>query len=767
VWIMRTSRRPAPTRTNSPTQVQQQSQQKKSVPKARLTKHSTNIYTPLTYDKVKKPWDRLSRFKPAEEVNFTDEYELLRDVWTKPLGPVLKRLNGVGPIYLWPPSVKGKPVEDWTVDEVEQFGSTGKKLAVLYHMRDIALERERQIDLLLAVVGNEDRRKDKDTPLDVKVKLPPRTGDSLANAIKNDKIKALLADMKNNTKEFQNKGFGEHQLLMSEMSQASYYYDQPEALQKYVENISGIGKNGWSIDTKLSNELGTVFVKEGHTPVLAWRGSESPTKNIRDWGKNVVNGIGAENLAGNARNYVNNMIDVIDFTGAAKDTKVYGKLEAAMEFADKQKIIEDRLVASVEKKYGNYEGTGHSRGGAAARYLLSLGSKCIKFTAFNGAPFRGMDKVNRNVGGNYESWSIDGDIVSAHNQQLDMEAGVDRTLKVRIGTKKGPLTSHGLGQFSGSDANGVIDVSEIEIHKPSSKAKLVSTFGLRTTGKVAQGLLFGTAVDQFLNLDFLHLGADDIGELNHVGLVGGLTEALFRLSPKAVGAAPGGFLGAVAGFKVNELTEDWNPFARAGTSASAAVLAQRLAIAGTGVALESTGAVVGGEIGAFISGLAAETSVLGPAGWAAAAFEVAIGTGIFLGLNFWGEHQRSVALEEARKEEARKELERRLQIKNFVLENEHIDLDIDSEKVSKLMEMYSDKNYADLPDQEKQLRYVRVIYPELTEIWEARQNAKKIAGIEDDELYDAYMDSFYENSFERLQEWFEDPDGHTVTHEVS
>jgi len=92
---MRTSRRPAPTRTNSPTQVQQQSQQKKSLPKARLSKNSTNIYTPLTYDKVKKPWDRLSRLKPAEEVNFTDEYELLRDVWTKPLGPVLKRLNGV------------------------------------------------------------------------------------------------------------------------------------------------------------------------------------------------------------------------------------------------------------------------------------------------------------------------------------------------------------------------------------------------------------------------------------------------------------------------------------------------------------------------------------------------------------------------------------------------------------------------------------------------------------------------------------------------
>ncbi len=764
---MRKSRRPAPTRINSPPQVQQGSQPKKSVPKASLSKNSTNIYTPLTYDKVKKPWDRLSRFKPAKKVNFTNQYELLRDVWTKPLGPILERLNGLGPIYLWPSSVKGKPVQDWTVDEVEQFGSTGKQLAVLYHLRDIALERERQIDLLLAVAGNEDRRKDNDISSHVKVKLPAGTGDSLANAITKDKTQDLLTYMKNHTAEFQKKGFGEHQLLLSEMSQAAYYYDEPQALKKYVENISGISKKGWSMDTELSNNLGTVFVKEGHPPVLAWRGSESPTKNIRDWGKNVINGIGAENAVGNTRNYLNKMLEVVDFTGAMKGTKAYGKLQAVMEYADKQKIIEDKLVASVEEKYGSYEGTGHSRGGAAARYLLGLGSKCKKFTAFNGAPFRGMDKVNRGAGGNFESWSIEGDVVSAHNQQLDMEAGVHRTLKPRVGIKKGPLSSHGLGQFSGSDANGVIDVSKIEVHKPSSKAKLVSTFGLKTTFQIGKGVLFATAVDKFLNLDVLHLSADDIGEMNHAGLVTGITESVFRFSRKAVGAAPGAVLGGVAGFKVNDLTQDWNPVARAVTSSSAGVLAQRLAIASTGVAIEATGAAVGGEIGAFITGLAAETSVLGPAGWAAAAFEVAIGTGILLGLNAWEGNQRTVALEEARKEEARKEVERRLQIKNFVSEKEHIDLDVDSEKVSKLMEMYSDENYADLPDEEKQLRYVRIIYPDLTQIWEDTQNAKKIAGIQDDELYDAYVDLLHETTLERFQEWEADPDGHNVTHEVS
>ncbi len=667
-----------------------------------------NIYTPKTNDKVEKRPDRLSRFRAAHKTKHgkrprRDLEQLVFDVWTKPLGPVLVQLTGgnLGPTYLWPESVKGKPVNEWTPDDVEQFGETGKSLAVLYHLRDVALEREMELDWLKT-----DKREDKPIA-PTKLKLTPA-----ANAVQN-----VIDTIRNHQTFDAVDGYTDLHKQMAEMASAAYLYDDPEKMTKYVEEVSSLGENGWQVDWELSNDFGTVFTNKNPDtlPNVAWRGSEAPTKNIRDWGKNVVNALGYENLAGSARKHLNNVISAIDFTGAIKKTQGYTKLQSGFDFVEKQNLKEQTLQRAVNEKYGDHTNSGHSRGGATAGQKMRDNVHVKKSYAFNSAPFEGMEALGSD---RFESWTVEGDVVSAAHQESNHRKGLNRQIKPRLGNSKGGIESHKLEHFTGNSVDGPTNVSELLPENPNLYKKVGGSVvrGVANTGiGVGKGIAAGVGADFILNK--VGLSAENIGVVSHVGLVGSVAETLFRGTKGIVSAAPSAFGGAVAGFEVNELAKDWNPAARATTSASAAVLAQRLGVAGTSVALEGAGALLGGEIGAGIASLAAETSLLGPMGWVGAALEVGIGSALMFGFNSWEDHERAVAKE-------KQVIQRKLNIKKYVNETEGLDMDIDDHRIDDIIQVY---DRTDLAQEEQKLEYLRVLYPEVVASYEKEQQRQHLA----------------------------------------
>ena len=624
------------------------------------------------------------------------------DVWTKPLGPTLMGLTGTIPIHMWPESVKGKPVDEWSPEDVEQFGDTGKSLAVLYHLRDVALDREKELDWLR---GGTKERDDKSVA-PVKLKLSPA-----ANAVKN-----VIDTIRNDKKFTAVEGFTDLHQQMAEMAQATYLHDQPEKLSKYVDEVSSLGANGWEVDWKLSNDLGTVFTNKNKAilPNLAWRGSEPPTKNIRDWGKNVMNALGYENLLGSTRKHINNIAEAVGFTDAMNDSKVYRKINKGLDFMEKQNIRQNDLQILMNETHGEHTNSGHSKGGGDS---IIQGRKHPNFVkksyVFNSSPVEGMEALGEKL----ESWTVQGDVVSAAHQESNHRKGLNRQIKPRLGVKFGPFESHKIEHYTGCSLEAPSDVSEILPENPNLFKKIGGSVvrGVANTGLgVGKGLAAGFGADFILNK--LGLGTKDIGELSHVGLTGSLAEAFFRGTKGIVSAAPSAFVGAVVGTEVNKATKDWNPVARATTSTSAAVMAQRLGVAGTSLALEGAGAAVGGEIGAGIASLAAETSLLGPMGWVGAALEIGIGSVLMLGFNTWEDHERAVA-------EEKQEMQRRLSIKEYVKESEGMEMELNDKRIDEIEKVY-DRD--DVNDYQRKLEYLNVLYPdEMSEFYALQDRIKK------------------------------------------
>ena len=108
-----------------------------------------------------------------------------------------------------------------------------------------------------------------------------------------------------------------------------------------MDNVSSLGESGWKVDFELSNELGTVFTHPEKGAHLAFRGSESPLKNPRDWLKNVVNATGLEGSVEKVRKMTNKMTDAIGLTSELKRNKAYQQLKDGVGRIDRQQRIQN------------------------------------------------------------------------------------------------------------------------------------------------------------------------------------------------------------------------------------------------------------------------------------------------------------------------------------------------------------------------------------------------------------------------------------------
>lgn len=615
---------------------------------------------------------------------------LVRRVWTDAPGLILYSMLGkqLPNIENWPKSVKGKPIQNWTHDDVEQFGIAGKTIATLYHLRDHYEERERELKWLAGFVKKteeeieddeeEERYGDKKRWMQLESGWTDRLKDVMLNHQKHTELE-----------------WGVKEQQAAEMAQAAYLHNDRAKLDHFVDNVSSLGESGWKVDYELSNELGTVFTHPEKGAHLAFRGSESPLKNPRDWLKNVVNATGLEGSVEKVRKMANKMTDAIGLTNELKGIKAYQELKDGAGRIDRQHRLQNDLVQNTIEKYDTFSLSGHSRGAASSGQVYrDYPAHVTEVHAFNGAPFRGVESLGKK----YKPYSIHGDLVSLGNQQIVHQQGGNTHIAPRFG--KDPLAYHDLSQFTGLNNDG--PMPNLETIRPEKAGRLYK--GARSVGLSAvKGIGSGLVAELGSNL--IGLDAERLGRFSHDALVGSVAESILRWNRTFLSAAPGGAVGAITLDKVNELTSNLHPAVRAVASTSASVVAQRLATLGTSLALESTGALIGGEIGAGIASLAAETSLFGPAGWIGALVEIGIGSVLMLGAELFANHQR----EEAEKAEKAA----RTQIQDFLSEN-GIKLESSDPKMDKLIDLFASGDRDDLAN-----KIMEIVYPE--EIAEARR----------------------------------------------
>jgi hypothetical protein len=636
--------------------------------------------------------------------------DLIRRVWTEPPGPILKEMLGgkLPMLSTWPKSVQSKPIDKWNHADVEQFGIAGKTIATLFHLRDIYEEREQDLKWLAGFVNETEQKleeaEEQDRYGDKKRWMQLEPGWA-------DRLKKVMLNHQKHTK----LNWGTKEQQAAEMAQAAYIHHDRARLMHYVNNVSSLGKDGWKVDFELSNELGTVFTHPEKGAHLAFRGSENPLKNPRDWLKNVVNATGMEGSVEKVRKMANRMIDAIGVSNELERLNRYQQIKDGLGQFDQQHRTQEKLVKAVIEKYGKFSSSGHSRGGASAGQVLrDYQSFVTEVHAFNGAPFRGVESL----GPKYKPYSVHGDLVSLHNQQIVHEKGGNTHIAPRYG--KNPLDFHDLSQFTGLKKDGPMRPSEYhELEMRPEKLGKFSTAARTITFSAIKGIGAGFVAELGANL--IGLDAEKLGRFSHDALVGSVAESLLRFNRTFLSAAPGGAVGAVVLDKVNELTSNMHPVARAVSSTSAAMIAQRLATIGTSAALEGVGAVVGGEIGAGIASFAAESSLFGPIGWMAALGELALGSAIMLLVNVHSDHQRADA-ERALKEKIKKEL---------ALAEPPIKLESTDPKMDKLIDLFAHAK----PDDNLQNEIAEIVFPE--RMAEARKQ-QALAEARQREFYDKW-----------------------------
>lgn len=521
------------------------------VPKARLSKNATNIYTPLTYDKVKKPWDRLSRFKPAEEVKTRHEnrLQIIQDVWTKPLGPILAELSGgnIGPIYTWPDSVKGKPIEDWSPEDVEQFGDLGMRLAMLYHMREHYIENYQKVQWIKDQANkiqqdfgkggkDDEEKKDRETMLKSMMGTVEETETRSFAQDLLDVVKNHLDPPDQNLTEGQARVKAERESLqdiLAEASQDAYNYDKPYIQELYVET-GLLGANGYQIDMELSNEIATVYYNADPSkkPIYAARGSRDPFKHPRDWGKNVLNTLGLEGYVNRMRRKAKSALPeeaapLIDEVTRGLDTQHMGRI---------------KQLGAIRRKYPNkkFLSTGHSQGGTNAMGSMSeFPDMFAEGHFFNPGPtplYEGLENVH------VVSTLMDPVSISYqdehHRNPQTQDPTQKKTIRIRntISGTSNIVAAHSIKEFTGRQNKGpVIDFPENV--SPEAKASIVNKLGNR---------LAASGIHKVVNAG-KNLGKGMVG----VGIVEAVTDKI-GASAEAIGTAPHNFIvGAMGDGLVN------------------------------------------------------------------------------------------------------------------------------------------------------------------------------------------------------------------------
>ncbi|MCP4731691.1 MAG: hypothetical protein GY872_16610, partial [Roseibacillus sp.] len=487
---------------------------------------------------------------------------LFRDLILKPPGDVFTQISKtpLRPDQI-PPKLGGKPVKDWTVDDIGSLGTPdAQTLLALLHVRD------QSVDELMT--QNYTRT------------LPSGVKDLVAK--ERNKIQAIIDDPRGRPN---GHDFGDHERLMAEKAQAAYLRPKSDPngkkMARYIQE-SGIGEAGYRHVPELSHDLAQVFVNESTGRLsVAWRGSLSPLDHPQDWVKNGINAAGLHKAA--------------SFLPGTQS-----KAEVA---------LQKRIAAYAESKGLRIDTAGHSRGGASAGQFERAYPQLVdSVRTYNTAPFEGDHLVPQ---AKARDFAIEGDVVSVDAQMKNRIRGVKRTIPPAYGKGFNPLKAHGIDQFTGLKNPNVLDSEGKlpqeygektpllnDMKRPNEKSarlraigasaktskfgglKRAGAIGTRTAGGVGVGMLVNHISETVLESFGFQRGENFVEDQAADAGIGGLTGLMFGTP----GATAAGFMAFDAMHQLLQRLNAPNPVVAFG-SAGVAIGAERLA----GMAIASAG----------------------------------------------------------------------------------------------------------------------------------------------------------------------------------